>query len=224
MLPKVVVLRKAEELLVTGSAVERGLGQASDVSRGERARASVSFIADGEAQRLFARVAPVVNRLVWSMLGPDSEREDIAHEAFIRIFRARESLRNVDVVEAWAARVTINTVRNELRRRRLRRWVPFDFWGDGPALGSHIEDVQGRAQLKAAFRVLDRLPTDERVVLSLRLFENIEIEEIARLTECSTRTTKRRLSSARERFELLARRDPQLRGWLDPQTQERDDG
>ncbi len=177
-----------------------------------------------EEQRLFARVAPVVNGLVWSMLGPDSEREDIAHEAFIRIFRGRETLRNADALEAWAASITVNTVKNELRRRRLRRWVPFDFWGEGQALRSYVEDVQGRELLKAAFRALERLPTDERVVLSLRLVQGLEVDEIARLTQCSPRTAKRRLSAARERFELLASRDSLLSTWLKAQSREEDDG
>jgi RNA polymerase sigma-70 factor (ECF subfamily) len=230
ILPCDVAAQKTQGLLMAERAIERDLGQPLDQAvaeplepRSDRPAPSLSLVAS-EEQRLFVRVAPVVNGLVWSMLGPDSEREDIAHEAFIRIFRARSSLRNVDAVEAWAASITVNTVKNELRRRRLRRWVPFDFWGEGQALRSYVEDISGRELLKAAFRVLERLPTDERVALSLRLFQGIEIDEIARLTQCSPRTAKRRLSAARERFELLASRDSLLAGWLSAQKPEQDYG
>jgi RNA polymerase sigma-70 factor (ECF subfamily) len=220
-MPPDVVSRKPEGLMAR-RAVGRALGPApNDVL--EHRSPNLSLVGDSEGQLLFARVAPIVNGLVWSMLGPDSEREDIAHEAFIRIFRARESLRNAESVEAWAARVTVNTVKNELRRRRLRRWVLFDFWNDAPALRTYVEDIQGREVLKAAFRVLERLPANERVTLSLRLFHDVEVEEVAKLTGSSLRTTKRRLSAARTQFERLAGRDPLLASWLRKKPEERDD-
>ena len=223
-MPSDVVSRKAEGHLMARRAVGRALDPTRNHELDGRRSPNLSLVGETEDQALFARIAPIVNGLVWSMLGPDSEREDIAHEAFIRIFRGRASLRSADSVEAWAARVAVNTVKNELRRRRLRRWVLFDFWNDDPPLRTHVDDVQGRELLKAAFRVLDRLPTDERVALSLRLFHDVEIEEVARLTGCSLRTVKRRLSAARAQFERLAGRDPLLATWLGQKTEERDDG
>jgi RNA polymerase sigma-70 factor (ECF subfamily) len=235
-MPSDVGARKAEGHLMAGRAVGqsprrgaaatasigRALGRAANEARGGRRIPNLSLVGDSEEQRLFTRVAPIVNGLVWSMLGPDSEREDIAHEAFIRIFRAHASLRQAESIDAWAARVTVNTVKNELRRRRLRRWVSFDFWNDDPPLRTHVDDVQGRELLKAAFRVLERLPTNERVALSLRFFHDVGIEEIARLSGCSLRTAKRRLTAARTQFERLARRDPLLAGWLGSQVTEDD--
>jgi RNA polymerase sigma-70 factor (ECF subfamily) len=219
-----VVSRKAEGHLMAGRAVRRTTGPAREPGFEGRPLPSLSLVEDTADQVFFARVAPIVNGLVWSMLGPDSEREDIAHEAFIRIFRGRAALRNSDSVEAWAARVTVNTVKNELRRRRLRRWVSFDFWSDDPPLRTHVEDLQGRELVRAAFRVLERLPTNERVALSLRLFHDVEVEEVARLTGCSLRTTKRRLSAGRAKFERLASRDSLLASWLGEKTEEGRDG
>jgi RNA polymerase sigma-70 factor (ECF subfamily) len=208
---------------MAGRAVGRGLRRAADEARARRRIPNLSLVGDSEEQRLFTRVAPIVNGLVWSMLGPDSEREDIAHEAFIRIFRGHASLRQVESIDAWAARVTVNTVKNELRRRRLRRWVLFDFWNDDSPLRTYVEDVQGRELLDAAFRILERLPTNERVSLSLRFFHELEVAEIARLTGCSLRTTKRRLAAARGQFERLAHRDPLLAAWLGSKAPEDDD-
>ncbi len=197
------------------------LGTTSSTGAGPRTSA---LVGETEDQALFARVAPIVNGLVWSMLGPDSEREDIAHEAFIRhlprpsLFAKRRQRRSVgrscrgqygQERAQTAPASPLGAVRLLERRSPLR---------------TYVDDLQGRELLKAAFRVLDRLPTDERVALSLRLFHDVEVEEVARLTGCSLRTVKRRLSAARAQFERLAGRDPLLANWLGQQTKERDDG
>lgn len=169
--------------------------------------------APGAEAQLFSRLAPLVNRLVFSTLGPDAEHDDVVHDVFIRIFRSIAGLRDPDRLEAWAARVTLNTVRNEIRRRTLRRWV---FWNafEDPGPLKYVPDLEGRELLTHTHRVLAMLPPDERIVLSLRLFETETIEEIAALTACSHSTAKRRLRRAHLRFVRLAQRDPLLAAWV----------
>ena len=147
------------------------------------------------------------------MLGPDAELGDVVHDIFLKIFRSVPGLRDPERLDEWVARIAINTVRNELRRRRLRRWV---FWNafEKPGPLVYATDLDGRELLARAYEVLAALPTDERVVLSLNLFETGTMEEIAAALGCSTSTAKRRLRKARERFTRLAACDPLLKHWL----------
>ncbi len=153
----------------------------------------------GFEQRLYSRLAPTVNRLVWSLLGADAEHNDVAHEAFIRIFRKIGQLQNSESLDMWAARIAINTVRNELRKRRLRRWV---FWNEfeGASTLQYVVDLEGRELLRRAYAALHKLPQAERVILSLRLFETTTLEDLAAYAGCSVGTAKRRLRKAKERF------------------------
>jgi RNA polymerase sigma-70 factor, ECF subfamily len=182
----------------------------TDAQLVERARARER----GIEERLYSRLAPLVNRLVWSLLGADGEHNDIAHEIFIRIFRNIGSLRKPERLETWAARLAINTVRNEMRKRRLRRWV---FWNEFEAASSlhYVADLDGRELLSRAYAALGKLPPDERVILSLRLFETKTLEELALLLGCSLGTLKRRLRKARGRFVRLARQDSLLAEWME---------
>jgi RNA polymerase sigma-70 factor (ECF subfamily) len=168
----------------------------------------------GFEQRLYGRLAPVVNRLVWNLLGADAEHDDIAHEAFIRIFRNIGQLQNPESLDVWAARIAINTVRNELRKRRLRRWV---FWNefDGASSLQYVVDLEGRELLRRAYAALDKLPADERVILSLRVFETGTLEDLAAFAGCSPGTAKRRLRKAKERFLRIARQDSLLAEWME---------
>lgn len=168
----------------------------------------------GFEQRLYSRLAPIVNRLVWSLLGADAEHHDVAHEAFIRILRKIGQLQNPASLDTWAARIAINTVRNELRKRRLRRWV---FWNEfeGASSLAYVVDLEGRELLRRAYAALDKLPANERVLLSLRLFETGTLDDLAAYAGCSLGTAKRRLRKARERFLRVARQDTLLAEWMD---------
>jgi DNA-directed RNA polymerase specialized sigma24 family protein len=63
-------------------------------------------------------------------------------------------------------------------------------------------------------KVLEHLPVKERMPFTLMLLGNADMEEIAKLCECSPRTVRRRLRAARTRFTRLAERDPALAGRL----------
>jgi RNA polymerase sigma-70 factor (ECF subfamily) len=162
-----------------------------------------------EAQLVYERVAPVVNRLVWAYLATDPERDDIAQDIFLSIARRRSSLRDPLRLEAWAARVAFNAICNAFRRRKFRRWLSLEALRENEQ-PEYQADLEGRNLVVRAQRVLERLPLSQRMPLSLELFSNASQPEIARICGCSERTLRRRLCTARERFTVLARRDPAL--------------
>jgi RNA polymerase sigma-70 factor (ECF subfamily) len=158
---------------------------------------------------LYARVAPVVNRVVWTYLAADPERDDIAQEIFFTILRGAPSLKDPARLEGWAARVAVNVIWNAFRRRKFRRFLSLESFGDAePSI--HHADFEGRELIIRTRRILELLPLKQRMPFTLRLLGNASVEEIAELCECSPRTVKRRLTEARARFVRLARRDPAL--------------
>lgn len=161
------------------------------------------------AELLHARLAPVVNRLVWSFLGVDADRDDLVHDIFVRILRAAHTVRDPAKLEDWAARVTVNCIKNEFRRRKLRRIFSLEAHEEAPSMRYH-PDFEGRELLLRTTRILETLPIDERIPLTLHLLQQSTMEQIAEVSGTSQRTARRRLKAARERFERLARRDPLL--------------
>jgi RNA polymerase sigma-70 factor (ECF subfamily) len=172
----------------------------------------MALVASGDASAenaLFDRYASLVHGLVWKILGPDPDAADVVHDVFIRIYRGLRSVRDPERLSDWVVRVTTNTVTNELRKRRLRRFIPWDSSRDTEH-PLDLPDLEGRELLRRTYAALEQLPPMDRVVLALRLFESGSIDEIARSCGCSTRTAKRRLQQARNRFESIASRDPLL--------------
>jgi RNA polymerase sigma-70 factor (ECF subfamily) len=184
----------------------------------------VAFAREGQPgidSLLFERLAPVISRVVWTLLGPDSEQDDMMHDVFLRVLRGVGKLRDADRLDDWAARVAINGVRNEMRRRRLRRWVAWNPF-EHPEPPAYVPDLDGREVLARAYRALERLPVDERLILSLRLFYDGTLEEVAAAADCSPTTAKRRLKRARERFKRIAEQDALLKPWLDQSSSQGD--
>jgi RNA polymerase sigma-70 factor, ECF subfamily len=160
------------------------------------------------SEELYAALAPLINKLLWTLLGPDAERDDLAHEIFLRILQNAHQLRDRSRLQAWAARLAINAVKNEFRRRKLRRWLSLS--ADDEQTPSYHPDFEGREVLLHTYAVLAKLPERERLPLTLHLVGQQSVEEIALATDCSTRTIKRRLRAARPRFVRLALSDPLL--------------
>src|SRR3982750_1820045 len=81
--------------------------------------------APGATTMLFDRYARHVERLVWSLLGPESESEDIMHEVFIRAFEGLHGLEDASKLKGWLTGITVFTSREWIRRRTRRRWLRF---------------------------------------------------------------------------------------------------
>jgi RNA polymerase sigma-70 factor (ECF subfamily) len=159
--------------------------------------------------RLYERVAPVVNRMVWLYLATDPERDDVAQDVFVAIVKGADSVRDPGQLEAWAGRVAFNTICNVFRRRRLLRWLSLDAM-NGYELPDDHADFEGRELLARTQRILDGMPVAERMPFTLQLLGNANLEEIARLCACSERTVRRRVKAARARFVRLVRHDTAL--------------
>jgi len=160
------------------------------------------------AALLYDRFSADVHRVIGRCLGPDRDRDDVVHDAFLQILRGVARVRDPAALRGWVTAVAVNTARSELRRRRLRRLV----WSSDPApevAGAGV-DPEARDLLQRIYRRLDRLGTAERLAFVLRFVERHELTEVARLMDCSLATAKRRIARASAHFSALASDDPEL--------------
>lgn len=161
------------------------------------------------AAALFDRFQAQVNRLVWRVMGADSEHDDLVSHVFAIALAGVHRVRDASTLEGWMVCLTVNTVRSELRKRRFRRWFRFetDQQADEPA---YSVDHDAREALRRTYTLLDRLPASERIAFVLRFIEGLALGDVAASCGCSLATIKRRLSSAENAFTRLAAQDPVL--------------
>ncbi len=161
------------------------------------------------ARVVWDRYAALVRGLLRRTLGR-ADVEDTLQETFLRLFRLIERLREPGKLRSFVVGVTMRVAREELRRRRVRRWLLLTVDGEAPDTEGPSVDVDATEALGRLERLLDRLDADSRIVFVLRFVENTPTSEIAEVLDCSLATAKRRVKRARERVESAAAEDPVL--------------
>jgi RNA polymerase sigma factor (sigma-70 family) len=136
-------------------------------------------------------------RLATVIIGDAMEAEDAVHDAAIAAWRGWSTLRDQDRFEAWFSRIVVNACRDRLRSRRRRPIVELTPDDIGQASGlvrrDGIESIAARDARARAFAVL--VP-DERIVIVLRFWLDLTVDDIAKRTGTPSGTVKSRLHHA----------------------------
>jgi RNA polymerase sigma factor (sigma-70 family) len=157
-----------------------------------------------------------IQGLVFRLVGPRAEVADLVQDIFVQAFGAVGQFEGDERdLGAWLTGVAVNVVHMHLKKLRVRRIMHFfsDVAQEAEELAGPRVDPELRRAALRVWAVLDRFPTDERLVFALRYFNQLELGELAEVLNVSLSTAKRRLSAARARFLDFARRDVVLADW-----------
>jgi RNA polymerase sigma-70 factor (ECF subfamily) len=152
-------------------------------------------------EALLARHEPRVLRVLRLLGVPPADREDVAQEVFVRVFRFLGGFKSGNPFAGWVYRIAVNAVhdyrgRVGRRRRDEAEWVPGleDVASDGSGPERRDLKMDLRRQLETALNVLsDR----ERAVFVLRELEGLSTREVARSLGITGVTVRRHLGRAR---------------------------
>jgi RNA polymerase sigma-70 factor (ECF subfamily) len=131
-------------------------------------------------------------RLAGLLLGNATEAEDAVQDALVAAWQGFDRLRETDRFAAWFDRILVNGCRDRLRRRGTVRFIPIDASID-PAGGDPFRELIERDTLMAG---IDRLTADERIVIVLRFWADLPLDEIADRLGWPLGTVKSRLHRA----------------------------
>ena len=168
-------------------------------------------------REVYVRHRTDVARLVFRMLGPRSDVEDVIQEVFFQVFRSLKDFRGQSKFSTWLHRVTVNVV---LMHRRAAKSRPV--FADEPIQDGQVnaeialpdEDFARRERMRAFARLLDRLAEKKRVVFILHELEGLPPAEIAKIVGAPVLTVRTRLFYARRELEALLAEEPTLAGVL----------
>lgn len=149
-------------------------------------------------QRLDASYA-----LATAILRNDADAQDAVHDAVIRAWGHWSSLRDPMSFDAWFDRIVVNICRDRLRAARYRAATDIAY-----AATISTPDTTGAVDRQIVVgQALDRLKPDDVVVLTLRHFLDLSLDDIAALLDVPLPTAKTRLRTARERLRSQLERD-----------------
>jgi RNA polymerase sigma-70 factor (ECF subfamily) len=158
---------------------------------------------------LVERWQPPIHRLCIRMTGDEHRGEDLAQEAFARVFSSRHQYTPGRRFSTWLWRIALNLCFAE-GRRSLRRREPALEAGVELASASHQaegpEDQVIRAEQAELVRTaLASIPETYRSVVILREYENLKYREIAEILELPEGTVKWRMAEALSQLAELLR-------------------
>ena len=131
-------------------------------------------------------------RLAWAILADSGDADDATQDAFALAWRNRLSLRDPARFDAWFGRILINVCRQRLRQRSRQLSQPLDR-ETGPAVSDSARPTSER---DAIARAMVRLDADHRIVVILRYWADLTVDEIAARLDLRPGTVKSRLHYA----------------------------
>jgi len=161
---------------------------------------------------LFRRHRSDVARLVFRMLGPTPDAEDVVQEVFLQVHKSLAEFRGQAKFTTWLHRVTVNVVLMVRRAARSRPVFTGEVMSDHEPDSRLLpdEDAARRARVKAFSRLLDRLPDKKRTVFILHELEGKLPAEIAEIVDAPVLTVRTRLFYARRELAEMMRDEPAL--------------
>jgi RNA polymerase sigma-70 factor, ECF subfamily len=166
------------------------------------------------------RFYPLVETTLRRMLGPDGELEDLAQDVFLRFFRKVRGLQKTESLRSFVMAIAIRRAQEEIRRRRVRRWLA-PVADRRLALPVSTEmDPESREVIVHLYRLIDQLRIKDRTIYVLRYIEGLEQAEIAGLVGVSVSTVRRRLERLTKRLGVLMSSDPVLAPYTDYRREE----
>jgi RNA polymerase sigma-70 factor (ECF subfamily) len=131
-------------------------------------------------------------RLATLILRNRDEAEDATQEAIAQAWSRWGTLRDTSRFDAWFDRILVNICRNRLRHARSIRIVPMDDAFALPAADAHAT-ASIRLALEPAF---SRLSPDQRIIVVLRFWRDLPVDDIADRLGIPAGTVKSRLHYA----------------------------
>ena len=171
-------------------------------------------IKGGDDEAFGELVANYQNRLIavfYHLVQDQESAEDLAQEAFLRIYRSRHTYQPTAKFSTWMFRIAGNLASNSRRSKGRRREVPLNINDSGP-LGPRPQEKLfaeksglmpnrqlARSEAQAVVReALQKLNERQRMALLLHKFEGMSYADIGESMELSAAAVKSLLSRARE--------------------------
>jgi RNA polymerase sigma-70 factor (ECF subfamily) len=132
--------------------------------------------------------------LARAILRDPTEAQDATHDAFVRAWRGWGTLRDPSRFEPWFERILINTCRNRLRSRRAATDISEEIAAAG---GDPYRQADDRDAIGAA---IAGLSPDHQLVVALRFYRDLTIDDIAVRLGIPPGTVRSRLHYALQRL------------------------
>jgi RNA polymerase sigma-70 factor, ECF subfamily len=130
-----------------------------------------------------------VYSIIFRMVKDHGVTDDVVQEAFVKAYQNICSFEARSSFKSWLYRIAINTAKNSLRAHALKETVDYQkVVLMAPPRSEHgVEDEEMKMLLAEE---IEKLPSKQKLALTLRIFDDLPFKEIAEIMECPYDTAK----------------------------------
>jgi RNA polymerase sigma-70 factor, ECF subfamily len=163
-------------------------------------------------EELVARHRDKIYARAFMMMRNEDEAIDLSQEAWVKSWQRLKQFQGESSFTSWLTRIVINVCLDRLRWRKRHRTESIEEMDEEsggiesrlPMDTVNPADRLERNELRMKIdHALAQLSVEQRTVLVLHEFEDLEYREIARVMDCSIGTVMSRLFYARRKMALL---------------------
>jgi RNA polymerase sigma-70 factor (ECF subfamily) len=182
-------------------------GMKSEHAPSTEGTAYVERARDGDpaaCRELFRLHVGRIHRIVYRLVGPSADIDDLVQTVFVEGFRSLPGFRGDSLFSTWLGRIAVRVTMRAVRRPRLSA-VPLDaaelVVDGGPSPEATVAGHEGLQHLNA---LLDALKPKKRAAFVLHVLEGYSVDETAAMVGASVAATKVRIHDARRELERRA--------------------
>jgi RNA polymerase sigma factor (sigma-70 family) len=153
---------------------------------------------DGSKEAFAELVRCFRDRIFGFIMRMTADREaalDLTQDTFLAAYQGLEGFRGDSSFSTWLYQIAANKTRNYLKRAQRETSLPDYYDEAAPGAGPDAEYRQ-KEQLRLLLVELSSLPHKQRLAFTLRFFEHMKFDDIARVQETSVSAVKTNFAEA----------------------------
>ncbi len=166
-----------------------------------------------DLDELFERHLGKVRNVAFRIVLCNATADDITQEVFVKVIRSMHTFRGQASFSTWLYRITVNTVREHLRKRsHVHKFVEHNQTTDEQQADERQSERQSERPEQAAIfgetvieveQALAKLSAKLRTAIVLTAIEHLSPKEAAAIEGCSMATMHWRIHQARKQLKQL---------------------
>ncbi len=145
---------------------------------------------NGEEQafdELVKRHYSTTHNLLVRLSGNSMDADDLCQETFIRVYRSLRKFKAQSQFSTWLYRIAVNVANSHHRKEKVRKVLSF---GNDPETMAVDEPTEPRELDPEMWDAIHNLPQKQKMVLTLRIFQELPFKEVASILNMSENSAK----------------------------------
>lgn len=169
----------------------------------------INSINNGDTQayaHLVNHYKDLVFSLALKLLKNREEAEEVAQDAFIKVFKSLNSFKGDSKFSTWIYRITYNTCLDRIKKnKRYQKDVPIDefIFNKLDTIDNALDNMIAEERYTLIKNCINKLPETDAAILTLFYFEELTLIEIGDIISLEVNTVKVKLFRARKKLAFI---------------------